>query len=445
MQKKLFVAIAATMMMAVPALGFAAAAANSVNSAAIIDGSVTTADLANLAVTTAKIANSAVTATQLANGAVTASKLGIVCSTGQTLNYTSTGWVCGTAPVGPAGPQGIQGVPGATGATGLQGPAGPAGPQGLQGVAGATGTAGLQGPEGPAGIQGPKGDTGAPGQATPYANVIVVAKGGGDFTDPVAAMNSITNASATNTFLIKIMPGTYDIGYTTTSHLTLKSFVDIEGSGEGVTKIRGTATYGSGSTSAVVVADNTVSNCEVRFLTIEAVDDSAILNGGNGDFVVAVSSKGALKLTHVTVLATEGRQAFGVNLTGGKLTMNDSTVISDNISTAVPTDARAVVALGTLAVYEISNSTLIARGGNDSVGITGGGVGSVVKGSTIKVLLPWGYPNMWSYAVMNGSNVALANTQLVISPASYGDLFVNTTGEKCIGVYDANYAPVTCP
>lgn len=221
MQKKFVVLLAAAMMMTAPTLGITAPSpgSNTVNSAAIIDGEVKTPDIANLAVTTAKIANGAVTATQLANGAVTAAKLGIVCSTGQILQYTSTGWVCSAGtpgPVGPQGPQGIQGIQGSAGAVG------PDGPQGLKGDTGATGATGPQGPV---------------GQTPHYANVVVVAKSGGDFTDPVAALNSITDASAVNPYLVKIMPGVYDIG---AYSLKIQSYVDVEGSGKNNTIINAT-------------------------------------------------------------------------------------------------------------------------------------------------------------------------------------------------------------
>lgn len=45
-----------------------------------------------------------------------------------------------------------------------------------------------------------------------YANILIVAKSGGDFTDPLTAVQSITDASPENRYLIKIMPGTYNIG-----------------------------------------------------------------------------------------------------------------------------------------------------------------------------------------------------------------------------------------
>jgi len=70
-----------------------------------------------------------------------------------------------------------------------------------------------------------------------YSRVIVVAPSGGDFTSPVAAMNAITDASETNPYLVKIMPGVYDIGGGT---VQMKPYVSIEGSGPVTTQIVGT-------------------------------------------------------------------------------------------------------------------------------------------------------------------------------------------------------------
>ena len=88
--------------------------------------------------------------------------------------------------------------------------------------------------------------------------MIVVAKSGGDFTDPVEAMNSTSDASANNSYLIKLMPGVYDLG--TNNPLRMKEYVDIVGSGTNTTSIIGTVTdvYQKGSCfySALIVLEN---------------------------------------------------------------------------------------------------------------------------------------------------------------------------------------------
>ena len=66
----------------------------------------------------------------------------------------------------------------------------------------------------------------------PVENVVVVAKSGGDYTSVQDALDNIT-ASASNPYLIRVAPGVY------TGTVDLESYVDIEGSGEGVTILRG--------------------------------------------------------------------------------------------------------------------------------------------------------------------------------------------------------------
>ena len=66
--------------------------------------------------------------------------------------------------------------------------------------------------------------------------IIVDAAGGGNFTSPVAALNSITNATPLNPYLVKVLPGFYDIG---AAGIVMKPYVDLEGSGEGITVISG--------------------------------------------------------------------------------------------------------------------------------------------------------------------------------------------------------------
>lgn len=100
------------------------------------------------------------------------------------------------------------------------------------------------------------------GGGKPLQNVVTVAKAGGKFTDPAAAMSSITDASATNPYLILIGPGQY----TLTSPLVMKPFVDVSGSGETVTWLIGAISSASiNETSAIVKGANntTLSNLSV--------------------------------------------------------------------------------------------------------------------------------------------------------------------------------------
>src|SRR6266567_4032675 len=90
---------------------------NTVNSAAIIAADGTSGQ-------TLTTGNGVKTG-HIQDGAVTASKLGIVCPTGQYLQYVvGSGWVCSVGTAGPIGPTGATGPQGPTGATGLIGPAG---------------------------------------------------------------------------------------------------------------------------------------------------------------------------------------------------------------------------------------------------------------------------------------------------------------------------------
>jgi hypothetical protein len=121
-----------------------------------------------------------------------------------------------------------------------------------------------------------------------YGNVIVVAKSGGDFTSIQAALDSIDDASASNPYLVWVAPGVY------TETVTMEAWVDIEGSGEDVTKITymGSSVWFTGTVSG---ADN----AELRFLTVE--------NTGGDAYATAIYNDSASpRLTHVTANASGG-------------------------------------------------------------------------------------------------------------------------------------------
>ena len=137
---------------------------------------------------------------------------------------------------------------------------------------------------------------------------------------------AITDASAAKPYLLKLEAGVYDLRDRT---LAMKPFVDIEGSGEGVTIVRSTVE----STGTIAGA----ANAELRSLTVEntaAVLAIALRNDAAGfraahvtcraatagnATAIAQNSTGDVTLRSVTAIAT-GDDASGISSRGGLMT-----------------------------------------------------------------------------------------------------------------------------
>ncbi len=157
---------------------------------------------------------------------------------------------------------------------------------------------------------------------TKYAKVAVVAQSGGDYTNPLTAMNNLTTwcgtPSATNPCLLKIMPGIYNIG---TNSLQMQSYVDIEGSGENVTKIKGN--INSGLYGVV----NGASNAEIRFLTVENTGSNNSIGFSNYYNFNNLNTK----MTNITINSTGSSYSYGINnVSSSPLMTNVSVNVSGN-------------------------------------------------------------------------------------------------------------------
>jgi hypothetical protein len=126
-----------------------------------------------------------------------------------------------------------------------------------------------------------------------YQNVKVVAKSGGDYTTITGALNSITDASAINPYLIWVAPGSYF------ESITMKPYVDIQGAGEGVTKITSPG-FASPYAGTVVGA----SNARLSYLTVENA-------GNNTDAVAIYNYQTTPRLDHLTINVSGG---FGLDI-----------------------------------------------------------------------------------------------------------------------------------
>jgi len=253
-----------------------------------------------------------------------------------------------------------------------------------------------------------------------YSNVVIVSPSGGDFTNPVDALNSITDASASNPYLVKIMPGVYDIG---SSSVQMKEYVDIEGSGENATKI-------TGSAGGVVSG---ASNAEIRFLTI------------NSSAVGMYNSNVSPKVLNVTITTIGQGQCFGIyndNFSSPWLTNVTITVRGQSESIGVMTRNNSMCTINNGEVY-------VSTGyGNYGIYIFDNAM-ITMKNVTVKA--SGGYA---SFGVFNDSgSVYIDQSVLSGSTPLYGGAYVSYSQfdgttincpSKSLGLYDGNYDPI-CP
>ena len=278
--------------------------------------------------------------------------------------------------------------------------------------------------------------------------VAIVAVSGGDYTNPATAMSDYSSwcgaPSATNTCLLKIMPGTYDIG---TSSVQMQSYIDIEGSGENTTIIKGSL---ASLTSGAV---NGASNAEIRFLSIK--------NTVVGTYAIAVYNSGAsLKMTNVTATASGATSNnFGIrNENSSSPTILNVTatasggatsygIINLGSSSATLTNVTATGSGGTSTNIGVYNHTSSATMMNVTATGTGG---STLNAGVYNYASSGSYTVKINHSIISGTsssvNTDSQNFTTLVGSSELGGASVNGP-VTCAGVYDANYTfhPSSCP
>jgi hypothetical protein len=231
--------------------------------------------------------------------------------------------------------------------------------------------------------------------------VAIVDKSGKFYSDPIAAMNDVATWCGTpseiNPCLLKILPGVYDIGANT---LQMQSYVDIEGSGENVTKIKG---RGNSNFIGVIFG---AKNTELRSLTVE--------NTGREDTSIAVIGFPLQKLTAITIISTQGAgKNYGIYCAVDVIPFSTNILHSESSSS-----------------LKISNATIIASGGNESVGVENGPV--IIENSSVTGT---------TYSIRVYNETFVANTQID------GPVEGSPGMTTCAGVYDEKFTfyANTCP
>jgi hypothetical protein len=182
------------------------------------------------------------------------------------------------------------------------------------------------------------------GRGTPFQNVVIVAKSGGDYTTIQSAINSISSASQSNPYLIWVAPGVYN------EAVTMKPFVHLQGSGEGVTVI--TSNVSSPSLPPTQATLFLASNVSLRDLTVR--------NTGTGSYNVGLTaSNGAIDILVADVEA----QSQG---SGGTDSNNHAIHLTGNGTSVTLQSVNAFAENGYIAVslYNDSGTTVTLLNGS---------------------------------------------------------------------------------
>ena len=215
-------------------------------------------------------------------------------------------------------------------------------------------SAGPAGPAGPAGAAGPPGPAGAAGSDAPTpANVVIVSTSGGDFTGVQAALDSITDASATNPYLIRIGPGVYE------GKVVMKPFVDIEGSGTGITTLTsngGAVVNGLGNATVSFDPGDQSTPAEIRDLTI--VSDR-LATGEAVGLEVANDQNSAFRGRHLEIRADGVDAARAVQFLDARSSFADST--ANAVAAGPGSEAVGIYAAGSETGPIVDTVTVEAR------------------------------------------------------------------------------------
>ncbi len=257
-----------------------------------------------------------------------------------------------------------------------------------------------------------------------YQGLVIVAKSGGDYTSIQTALDSITTASDMSRYLVKVMPGVY------TETVTMKQYVDIEGSGELTTRI--TSPGSSSWYSATLTGAN---NTEVRFLTVE--------NTGGADYATAIFNYSTSpRLRHITAIARDGDSTTGIRNFSSSAIMTDVTVSAsygngvcgiDNTGGAPVMVDVTVHAFNGFLVYGVYNSL---SGGNYPY--------PPVEMTAVNVIVEVGYTSF--YGIYNyDSNVVVQNSivnarQGGVSSNGYG--IYNIAMSESSAIVEVNHSQV---
>jgi hypothetical protein len=216
----------------------------------------------------------------------------------------------------------------------------------------------------------------------------------------IIALANITDNSASKPYLITMDPGTYDIGDT---RLQLKSWVDIQGSGQANTIIQGNGNITAGDLSNGVLKG--ASSMELRSLQVKCI-------GGAGRYGIAMyNALASPTLRNVTVTSSGGDSNWGIRNAGSNPLIEDSTITVTGGANAY----GIVNSSSTLTRPNIRRTVINVSGATTSWGIYGDQAGVPTEVRDVKINAS---ATTTSYGMSFGSSVGSNATTVVNSTIS---------------------------
>jgi hypothetical protein len=234
-------------------------------------------------------------------------------------------------------------------------------------------------------------------------------------TNLLNALASITTASAANPYVLKLDPGIYDVG---TTIVQMKAYVDIEGSGQQSTIIRGPGNNDNGGLTAIVKG---AAPAELRNLQVLSQGTA-----GQASSIAVFLGAAATSLRDVTLTSSGATVNWGLR----------------NFSAGSPTllNVGITVSGGTLA-YGISNTgadgsspvikraVVVVSGATSNYGIYNDGISAVKEVRDVEVTASGGTNNYGFYTAYGttGLTVEIDNSNFFASANNAYGIYITST------------------
>jgi hypothetical protein len=222
-------------------------------------------------------------------------------------------------------------------------------------------------------------DASVQGTAAVPENVVLVGKlpqPSANFNSLAAALASITDASASNRYVVRIGPGVYDQGAVTVG---LKAFVDVVGAGPGLTTLTSSVADDplNALTIGTLVAANNMELRDIAVVNTATTTGIAIVSNGNdASFVLRNVSA---RTTH---LGGSETRAIGVAFGGGSAAQ---WLGGDALASGAWNNNFGILISGTGTIPLIEGVNALAEGSVDTTNTTGIRVESEASPSLVRV------------------------------------------------------------